>query len=135
MKGWKSFAIASAISLSAVASASAQGFGGIGYAATPPGLGYAATPPGLGYSAGYNPALSISGYSGGYGGGLSVGGYSGSGFNFSYGGLPQYYVQPQWAQPHWDYHPGSVRRHGNHYHVTPGHYDLHVPGHHPHHHH
>ena len=125
MKGWKSFAIASAISLAAVTSVSAQGFGGIGYAAAPPGLGY---------SAGYNPGLSISGYSGRFGGGLSVGGYYGPGVSFSYGG-PQYYVQPHCAQPHWDYHPGSIRRHGNHYHVTPGHYDLHVPGHHPHHHH
>jgi len=133
MKGWKLFAIATAISLAAVASASAQGFGGIGYAATPPGLGYAATPPGIGYSSGYNPGLSISGYSGRFGGGLSIGGYNygyGPSFNSNYGAVPRYY-----AQPHWDFHPGTIRRHGNHYDVIPGHYDLHIPGHRPHHHH
>ena len=91
MKGWKFIAIATAVSFTAAASASAQGFGGIGYAATPPGLGY---------SAGYNPGVSISGCNGGYGGGLSIGGYYGPGFSFNYGALPRYYLQPQWAQPH-----------------------------------
>ena len=30
---------------------------------------------------------------------------------------------------HYDYHPGSIQRHGNHYHYTPGHYDYHSTGH------
>jgi hypothetical protein len=30
---------------------------------------------------------------------------------------------------HWDYHPTEIRRHGDHYHVTPGHYDWHETGH------
>ena len=30
---------------------------------------------------------------------------------------------------HLDYHPTEIRRHGNHYHVQPGHYDVHRSGH------
>ena len=30
---------------------------------------------------------------------------------------------------HYDWHPTEVRRHGNHYDVTPGHYDYHRTGH------
>ncbi len=30
---------------------------------------------------------------------------------------------------HYDYHPTTVVPHGNHYHVQPGHYDLHRSGH------
>lgn len=30
---------------------------------------------------------------------------------------------------HYDYHPTEIRRHGNHYHVQPGHYDFHREGH------
>jgi len=30
---------------------------------------------------------------------------------------------------HWDYHPGGLRRHGNHYHYVPGHYHWHQDGH------
>lgn len=30
---------------------------------------------------------------------------------------------------HYDYHPRTVVRHGHHYHVIPGHYDLHRTGH------
>lgn len=30
---------------------------------------------------------------------------------------------------HYDYHPGSFRRHGNHLHFIPGHFDLHRTGH------
>ena len=110
-----------AVSLAGAATASAQGFGG--------GYGYGCAPyGGLGYSAGYAPGLSAryGGY-GGYGVGLSVGGPN---FGFSYNSAPRIY-----PQPHWDYHPTTLRRHGNHYHVIPGHYDLHVPGRHPHHHH
>lgn len=43
-----------------------------------------------------------------------------------------YYRQPsyQWHDTsHWDYHPAQIQRHGNHYHVTPGHYDWHNQGH------
>lgn len=35
---------------------------------------------------------------------------------------------------HWDYHPTEIRRHGNHFHVQPGHYDRHQSGHWDHHH-
>jgi hypothetical protein len=107
-----------AISSAFAATASAQGYGGFGYDCGPYG--------GIGYSAGYAPGLAVAGYRG-YGTGLSIGAYS-PGFAFNYNSAPRYY-----AQPHWDYHPTTVRRHGNHYHVVPGHYDLHVPGRHPHH--
>jgi len=30
---------------------------------------------------------------------------------------------------HWDYHPPSIYRHRNHFHVQPGHYDWHRTGH------
>ncbi|GAA5507779.1 hypothetical protein [Novipirellula caenicola] len=30
---------------------------------------------------------------------------------------------------HWDYHPTEIIRHGNHFHVQPGHYDWHQTGH------
>jgi hypothetical protein len=30
---------------------------------------------------------------------------------------------------HYDYHPTTIRRHRDHYHVTPGHYDYHDTGH------
>ncbi|KAA5544637.1 hypothetical protein FYK55_10025 [Roseiconus nitratireducens] len=36
-------------------------------------------------------------------------------------------------RPHYDYHPPSVYRHGNHYDYVPGHYDFHQGGHHGHH--
>ncbi len=57
---------------------------------------------------------------------------------------PQRYYAPQvYAQPvvplyrapvyhdttHFDYHPPTVIRHRNHFHVAPGHYDLHRSGH------
>lgn len=100
------------------ATASAQGWGG-GIGFSPQGTGYGSPHyGGIGYSAGYGSAISGTNI------GLSVGR-----FNFNYAGQPQYYVQPRiYPQPHWDYHPTTVRRHGNHYHVIPGHYDLHVPG-------
>lgn len=34
---------------------------------------------------------------------------------------------------HYDYHPGGVVRHRNHYHYVPGHYDYHDDGHWDHH--
>jgi hypothetical protein len=126
MLTWKTTGLSLAIMLAAATAASAQGFGGIGYAATPPGIGY---------SSGYAPGFAIAGSSGRFSGGLSVGNYYVPGLSFNYGGLPQYYVQPHCVQPHWDYHPATIRRHGNHYHVTPPHYDLHIPGQPRHHHH
>lgn len=30
---------------------------------------------------------------------------------------------------HYDYHPATIQRHGNHYHYQPGHYDYHQTGH------
>ena len=70
-----------------------------------------------------------SGYSGGYGGGYGYSsgyGYSG-GYGLGYGGG---YRAPVWHDTsHYHYHPTSVYRHGNHYHVNPGHYDLHRSGH------
>ena len=30
---------------------------------------------------------------------------------------------------HLDYHAPQIRRHGNHFHVQPGHYDVHRSGH------
>jgi len=74
----------------------------------------------------------------GYGGGY----YPTSGFSVSvgYGSFPRYagggiysgYApsRPVWHNTtHYDYHPPEVYRHRNHYHVAPGHYDLHRTGH------
>lgn len=78
-------------------------------------------------------------FSGGYGGGY---GYStGYGYSSGYGVAPGYGYgisnysygirrAPVWHDTtHYDYHPTSAYRHGNHYHVVPGHYDLHRSGH------
>jgi hypothetical protein len=62
---------------------------------------------------------------------------SGYGLNFRFGGYPIYaspvapIYRPQVYHDttHYDYHPSTVYRHGNHYHVQPGHYDLHRSGH------
>jgi len=80
-----------------------------------------------------------------HGGGYS-GGYS-SGYGWSgYGGFysqPRLYpvspyrqgcgvplVQPRYHDTtHYDYHPTTVYRHRNHFHVQPGHFDLHQSGH------
>ena len=44
---------------------------------------------------------------------------------------PAYYsCGPRWHDTtHLDYHPASVVRHGSHWHVIPGHYDVHRTGH------
>jgi hypothetical protein len=42
---------------------------------------------------------------------------------------PLYRPQIYHDTTHYDYHPTTVYRHGNHYHVQPGHYDLHRSGH------
>jgi hypothetical protein len=57
----------------------------------------------------------------------------GFGFGGSYGG---FYGSTSLYRPrvyhdtsHFDYHPTTVYRHRNHYHVQPGHYDWHQDGH------
>jgi len=120
MKRWI-FSSVAVIALFVVAAgtASAQGYGGIGY-------GCGAPYGGISYSAGYSPGIGYTG--GGYGAGLSISGYGGGygpGINFSYGGYPRVH-----QQPHLDYHPPTVRRHWGHLDVVPGHYDLHRSHHH-----
>ena len=73
------------------------------------------------------------GYGGGYGNGLyfntgSFGIGIGSGYNSGYygGGYNRGYYHDT---SHYDYHPTSLQRHRNHYHVVPGHYDYHRTGH------
>lgn len=78
----------------------------------------------------------------GFGGGSSCrsyGGYSQSYYRQS--GYGSYYSRPSISRSyyqsrptyhdtsHYDYHPTSIQRHRNHYHVVPGHYDLHRTGH------
>ncbi len=76
----------------------------------------------------------------GYGGG---GGYGYGGIGISIGShYPSYRVPAHYGSrysayrhgryhdtSHYDYHPTEVRRHGNHWHVQPGHYDYHRTGH------
>ena len=116
MKRWIISSVAViALFVVAAGTASAQGYGGIGY-------GCGAPFGGAGYSAGYAPGIGISGYAGGgYGAGLNISGYGGyaPGINFSYG-APRLY-----QQPHLDYHPATVRRHWGHLDVAPAHYDAH----------
>ncbi len=76
---------------------------------------------------------------GGYGH-CGTGGY-GNYYGNTYGYYPQtsYYGggwggHSQWHDTtHLDYHPGEYRRHRNHYHYSPGHYDVHEDGHWDHH--
>jgi hypothetical protein len=66
------------------------------------------------------------------------------GYPHSYGGYPYTtYWGNGWSgwgghtwhdTTHYDYHPGGFRRHNNHYHYVPGHYDVHYDGHWDHHH-
>jgi hypothetical protein len=58
-------------------------------------------------------------YYSGYGGGY------GSYYDSCYGG----YGGGWHDTSHYDYHPGEVVRHRNHYHYVPGHYDYHQDGH------
>ncbi|MDZ4687336.1 MAG: hypothetical protein SH850_19870 [Planctomycetaceae bacterium] len=63
--------------------------------------------------------------------------HHGHGVQFRFGGSPIYAspIAPVYRPPvyhdttHYDYHAPEVYRHRNHYHVTPGHYDLHRSGH------
>lgn len=75
-----------------------------------------------------NSGRYYSGYRGGYGGynGYQYGlGNYGYGHNHGYG-----YRPPVWHDTsHYDYHPGGLVPHGNHYHYIPGHYDYHRTGH------
>jgi hypothetical protein len=63
--------------------------------------------------------------------------HRGHGVHLRLGGYPIYAspLVPRYRPPvyhdttHFDYHPPTVYRHGSHYHVVPGHYDLHRSGH------
>lgn len=64
--------------------------------------------------------------------GYSRGGYGyGGGYGGGYGyGYQPIYRAPVWHDTsHYHYTPSSVVPHGDHYHVLPGHYDLHRSGH------
>lgn len=68
--------------------------------------------------------------SGGYYGGRQVVGYGNRGYGrtVGYGGTG--YGHRSWHNTsHYDYHGPSLQRHGNHFDVVPGHYDLHRSGH------
>ena len=59
-------------------------------------------------------------------------GHHGHGFGLRLGGVGIDYGRPHldWHDTtHWDYHPGYVVPHGNHYDYVPGHYHLHRDGH------
>ncbi len=47
---------------------------------------------------------------------------------YTYPGYPVHH-QTWHDTSHYDYHPGGLQRHGNHFHYVPGHYDLHRTGH------
>ena len=82
---------------------------------------------------------------GGYGGGIGIsigGGYGGHGYGAQrYGSYRMPYTGRIHSSyyghrggfyhdtTHLDYHPTEIRRHGNHFHVQPGHYDVHRTGH------
>ena len=77
-------------------------------------------------------------YHGGYNRGVSL--YIGSGgYGFNYGSYPNYNyrvyrpyynVGPGWyGTSHYYYHCPQAVRHGNHYHVKPGHHNWHRAGH------
>ena len=79
-------------------------------------------------------------YGGGYygGSGLSIG-YSNysprTSFSIGYNSFPGYgyptrTVSNFQSRGHYDYHPTSLYRHGNHFHVQPAHYDYHRGRHH-----
>jgi len=60
------------------------------------------------------------------------GGYGGFNGYRQYNPTPYYYGRRHsfWHNTsHYDYHPAEIRRHGNHYHYQPGHYDYHQTGH------
>lgn len=65
---------------------------------------------------------------GSYGGGnYQVSPYPGG--NFGGGYYPPATVPTYHNTTHFDYHPAQYVPHGNHYHYTPAHYDLHRTGH------
>lgn len=58
--------------------------------------------------------------------------YYNSGYGYGVGGWGGGYGwnQPYWHDTsHYHYHPTTIYQHGNHFHVVPGHYDLHRTGH------
>ena len=59
------------------------------------------------------------------------GGYGGYSAGWSYATAPvQAYRPPVWHDTtHYDYHPATFVPHRNHFHYTPGHYDVHSSGH------
>ncbi|TWU00588.1 hypothetical protein Pla108_15400 [Botrimarina colliarenosi] len=79
---------------------------------------------GRGYAVGYPAAYGYGGF-GGHGGG-----YGGVHRSFYGGGHGGHHGGAVWHDTtHYDWHGPSLRRHGNHYDYTPGHYDLHRDGH------
>lgn len=75
---------------------------------------------------GYHVDVGRADYGRDYYGGYRTARYGGYGdYGYGFGG---------WHDTsHYDYHPGEVRRHRNHFHYTPGHYDFHETGHWDHH--
>jgi hypothetical protein len=58
-------------------------------------------------------------------GGHNHGGHNhGGGISIGWGGYPTFH-----NTSHYHYHPATLQQHGNHFHVIPGHYDLHQTGH------
>jgi hypothetical protein len=120
MKRWiLTFVTVAAIGLIGTATASAQGYGWMGG-----GYGHGGLDCGYGgYGGGFAPnysnydPFSVHRYGIGFGG-------SGLGVSASFG-RPAYYHDTS----HLHYHPGGVVRHRNHFHVVPGHYDVHRSGH------
>jgi hypothetical protein len=89
-----------ALGLSSIATSTANA-GGFGFYISSPGYGYSVGA-GNGYYGGYRTA------------------YYPNGWDSDHG----------WHDTsHYDYHPPTVVRHRNHFHVVPGHYDYHETGH------
>ena len=64
--------------------------------------------------------------------GTGYGGYGGAYGYQNFNQTPYYYGRRHayWHDTsHYDYHPPEFRRHGNHFHYQPGHYDFHQTGH------
>ncbi|QDT11078.1 hypothetical protein [Planctomycetes bacterium K23_9] len=77
-----------------------------------------------GYGGGYRSARPV--YHGGYGHSSHYRSSYRSSYRPSY--TPTYRSRFH-DTSHYDYHPTEIRRHGNHFDVVPGHYDLHRTGH------
>ncbi|MFT5304165.1 MAG: hypothetical protein ACI87E_004208 [Mariniblastus sp.] len=89
-------------------------------------------------SCGYGGGYGGIGISAGYGNGISVGinrisfnqGNYGYSRNIGYSTYRPTFRQSSYHNTgHYDYHPGSYVRHGNHYDYQRGHYDYHNTGH------